>query len=207
MTDHQCSIKEDVLSALAASGSECCRSFLIEGTAGTGKTLLLFDIAKAIPNDMAVRIIHCGYLSEGHRKLDCLLDNVNIISIKDVVTPECFAGYDAILFDEFQRIHDHELDLAISFAKRNEKLVVFSLDSNQHLSKGEIARDARGTLISALPQLRKFALKNRIRTNEEMADFIRVLFGLKQKEDGRSYRGGSRPKSWCNGRFDSEMIS
>ncbi|PFR36152.1 ATP-binding protein, partial [Bacillus cereus] len=44
--------------------------FSIEGGAGTGKTLLVYDFAKQYINmGKKVAIIHCGNLNEGHSKL------------------------------------------------------------------------------------------------------------------------------------------
>lgn len=44
--------------------------FCISANAGTGKTLLLYDIAKEILNrGKHVKIIHCGLLNEGHKLL------------------------------------------------------------------------------------------------------------------------------------------
>src|SRR5699024_1733614 len=42
---------------------------LIEGKPGTGKSLLLYDIAKEMIKNFKIVLIHCGQLNEGHLKL------------------------------------------------------------------------------------------------------------------------------------------
>lgn len=57
----------------------------ITGIAGTGKTLLIYDLAKEMAQTGRVCLIHCGMLSEGHKLLDSMMQNVDIISVSDLL--------------------------------------------------------------------------------------------------------------------------
>lgn len=58
----------------------------ITGIAGTGKTLLMYDLAKEMSKNGRVLMIHCGMLSEGHRILNEIMENVDIISEADIIS-------------------------------------------------------------------------------------------------------------------------
>ena len=81
--------------------------FCISANAGTGKTLLLYDIAKEILNrGKHVKIIHCGLLNEGHK---LLRDNYSwdIVPIRNISSQSEFidlCGCDYVFIDESQRI-------------------------------------------------------------------------------------------------------
>jgi len=58
----------------------------VQGGAGTGKTLLLYDIAKNYCDNYKVCVIHCGLLSEGHYELMKLFSNLTIMSPRTILT-------------------------------------------------------------------------------------------------------------------------
>ncbi|MED0922930.1 hypothetical protein P4T43_21710, partial [Bacillus paranthracis] len=80
MTEQQENFKNEILSYKKGTGPSY---IAIEGYAGTGKTLLTYDIAKAY-RDISKRVLifHCGSLNEGQKKL--IRDsNWEIAPIKD----------------------------------------------------------------------------------------------------------------------------
>ena len=81
LTEHQQQMKEKVLLGIRRS-----RALLwgITGEAGTGKTLLLYDIAKTLSAGYTVGVIHCGKLSEGHQRLKNMLRSVDILEADDM---------------------------------------------------------------------------------------------------------------------------
>ena len=70
----------------------------IEGAAGTGKTLLLFDLALELSKKDQVLLIHSGYLREGHLTLNERLRNVTILSVFDLHSS--LSGYACLMIDE-----------------------------------------------------------------------------------------------------------
>lgn len=94
--------------------------FCISANAGTGKTLLLYDIAKEILNrGKHVKIIHCGLLNEGHK---LLRDNYgwDIVPIRNMILDNS-DGSGALLPDQQQFIKAFENKLSSLLSqKQNE---------------------------------------------------------------------------------------
>ena len=79
----------------------------ITGSAGTGKTLLIYDVAKVlIKQGMKLLIIHCGNLNEGHIAL--LSRGWDISPAKELKDRD-LGKYDFIVVDEAQRIYEEQL--------------------------------------------------------------------------------------------------
>ena len=72
----------------------------ISGAAGTGKTLLLFDLALPLSRKNRVLLIHSGPLRRGHKQIDERLKNVDIRSGYSEILPDLLSGYSAVLIDE-----------------------------------------------------------------------------------------------------------
>lgn len=112
----------------------------LSANAGTGKTLLLYDIVKEqLSERKRALIIHCGKLNYGH---ELLINRYhwNIISIKDVpcnVSKWDKKGIDLIVVDESQRIHVNQLNCIIQEAINLQIPVIFSFDTKQYLKSGE----------------------------------------------------------------------
>lgn len=81
LTEHQQMMKERIVSGIRRSRAGL---WGITGEAGTGKTLLLYDIAKNLATGYSVCVIHCGKLSEGHQKLRKSLKGIDIIEAEDM---------------------------------------------------------------------------------------------------------------------------
>ena len=148
----------------------------IQGSAGTGKTLLLYDIAKTIGKDLRVCIIHSGILSNGHTLLNSRLSDVDIIPAKECCK-EKIEEYDCILIDESQRLYQVDFNCLIEAFKERKINCIFAYDYFQVLSKAESDRN--------IPQQLKeydFFVENKlsekIRTNKEVASFITNVLNL-----------------------------
>lgn len=63
LTQSQEQIKKDLLKGV--DSAFLCAYFHMTGKPGTGKTLLLYDLAKSLAKNGKVLIIHCGKLSDG----------------------------------------------------------------------------------------------------------------------------------------------
>lgn len=148
----------------------------LTGGPGTGKTLLTYDIIKSIKNIKRTLIVHCGQLNEGHHKLIKL--GWNIIAVKHLRS--CgLNGFDVVVVDETQRIYPSLFEQLIIDAKEANTSCIFSYDKQQTLSAAETRSDIEGK-INAISGIDKFTLSDKIRTNKEIAGFIKVLFNNKR---------------------------
>ena len=103
----------------------------ITGKAGTGKTLLLYDIIKSIAEQgLKCCLIHSGILCDGHRSLDSQWENVSIFSAKDLNGDGAkkLKRYQYIFVDEAQRIYFPTFEKIIEEAVDESKAVVFAYD-------------------------------------------------------------------------------
>lgn len=171
LTHQQEQFKSGILSSIDA---ETGTIFVgITGSAGTGKTLLTFDIAKHLyEKKKNVLIIHCGQLNEGHRAL--VHQGWKISSIK--YHQNCDLNpVDLLIIDEAQRIQQPQLDNIVERAKLAKCVCIFSYDKVQTLSTWEELGDMAGK-ISAIPSINVYKLSEKIRSNKEIANFIKMLF-------------------------------
>ena len=182
LTDHQENIKKSIL----ISNRKTKPSFLsIEGNAGTGKSLLIYDIAKGYRNrSERVLIFHCGALNNGHIKLR---DNyLWEITQSHYLKNYNFNDYDLIILDETQRISTDEIDEILRKAKETNVMYIFSYDFQQCLASWEIKRNIP-QYINAQVSPKHFKLTEKIRTNQEIASFIKNLFNLRSRNPNQDY--------------------
>ena len=183
LTGHQEEIKRHILNL--SIGMEPCY-ISIQGSAGTGKTLLTYDIAKHYINDsQKVIIFHCGQLNTGHYKLKMDYD-WKIPPIKDISKYE-LSSYDLIIIDEVQRIHKHQLDLIIDKLKETRLKCIFSYDSKQCLANWEIKNNIPYYISDKLNP-NAFKLTEKIRTNKEIASFIKNLMNVNKINTEQVYK-------------------
>jgi hypothetical protein len=148
----------------------------LTGGPGTGKTLLTYDIVKSIKYSMRTVIVHCGQLNEGHIKLIQL--GWNITSIKNFTNYD-LTNIDLVVIDETQRIYPAQFDNLVSDAKLKNTHCIFSYDKQQTLSSSELLMDIE-CKINAIGCAFNYKLSDKIRTNKEVANFIKVLFNNKR---------------------------
>ena len=148
--------------------------FAVTGSAGTGKTLLTYDIAKEIKlQGLKVLIIHCGYLNDGHNILNSTY-NWKIIEIK-YYNNHNFSDYDLIIVDEAQRMYANQIENIESKIKKINGNCIFSYDKVQTLSTWEENNNI-GQKIDDIASIVPYSLSEKIRTNKEIALFIKRLF-------------------------------
>lgn len=173
LTGQQESIKTQVLKSINGSAPSYVS---ITGSAGTGKTLLTYDIVKSLQGRMRTLIVHCGNLNQGHDRLNEF--GWNITPIRNF-SGQCLNNIDLVVVDESQRIRSHQFDELILDSKSSKTHCVFSYDKQQTLSRSETYTNIEGKINSVDGAL-KFSLSDKIRTNKEIANFIKVLFDLKR---------------------------
>ena len=174
LTDAQEKIKQNIM---MDAQKKIFRNFWgITGRAGTGKTLLLYDLARDLAEIGKVCIIHCGVLCDGHIYLQQKINNLDLIDAKSI-NNHSFGKYRFILLDETQRIYKNSFEIICNLIVENNIVGIFSYDDFQTLSKSE----ENNKIVDKIKEQNGFKeekLKNRIRTNEEMAAFIGRLLNL-----------------------------
>jgi len=185
----QQNIKKEILKSIAKNKQEL---FCISANAGTGKTLLMYDISKTIQHEgKCPVIIHCGKLNSGHFTLisEFRWKIVPISSINSIYITNLIPQTTNVVFiDESQRIRDQQLELIIERAEALNIPIVFSYDEEQYLKGGE-TKDIYEYLKQNHPEMTaaKKTLTNKIRTNEEIASFITNLFDIGKSNSNLNY--------------------
>ena len=154
------------------------RIFTIKGNPGTGKTLLTYHLAKCLINTgFKVVIIHGARLNDGQVELN--KNNFIIKSIKGLQSVLNNASfYDYIIIDEAQRLRYKQASLIVDAIRNNPNTkFIFSYDGTQTLNKSE-SDQTIDNILQNFPKesVKKFSLKNKVRTNQELNLFITNLF-------------------------------
>lgn len=171
LTEHQENIKKAVLEHIKTNTDG--RFAGITGGPGTGKTLLIYDIARALAKTYSILMVHSGILCEGHQKLNDALTNIKIIAAKELRFRE-IRGVDIVIVDEAHRLYTDSYDKIVRWVKRAKTICLFSYDAGQTLSRSERMR-ATADSIDTLCARNTYKLTNKIRTNKELALFITCL--------------------------------
>ena len=169
LTEHQKNIKTQALKEIENPNTSIIS---IQGKAGTGKTLLIYDIAREIYRTEEVLIIHCGYLNEGQNKLTEDYDWY-IVPIKDALQQD-FSKYKLVIIDETQRIYPDQFDHIINEVNQNNSNCIISFDGEQTLRDWEKNNNIPDKVDKI--KTHSFELTDKIRTNENVTDFIKMLF-------------------------------
>ncbi|QHA38767.1 DUF2075 domain-containing protein (plasmid) [Rossellomorea marisflavi] len=179
LTEHQVSIKNSIVKL---SNGLSPSYVMVEGNAGTGKTLLIYDIAKDyISLEKDVLILHCGSLNDGHKKLKNDYGWKIIQSMSHA--PYNFNDYELIIFDEIQRVPKEGRNGIKTLLEKTEQTnakYIFSFDPMQTLSSQEIQNNIPMHIKESI-DTKHFKLTEKIRTNKEIASFIKNLFNLENK--------------------------
>ena len=181
LTEHQRQMKEKILSGIRRSSATL---WGITGEAGTGKTILLYDVAKALAKDYRICVIHCGKLSERHERLKNLLVGIDLVEAGAMQGIEtCDAGIDVICVDETQRLSEEELDMILElYGSGRIKACLFVYDLKQVLSRSERERNNPEKLRQILG-FQELKLAKNIRTSKEIYAFINALLDLKKRSN------------------------
>lgn len=155
--------------------------YSIFGAGGTGKTLLLYDIAKTLCKSSKTLVVHWGELFSAEEKLNQEIENFRVISLKELEeNPDVILTFKIILIDEAQKMTAEQFLKLKNALKATNQAVIFSADPDQVVTLSE-KKNAICKKIKALPLFGKYILRERIRVNAQLATFIASLQNLNEK--------------------------
>ena len=177
LTNQQQDIKTKVLQFI--DDNTAGRFCAISGGPGSGKTLLLYDIARSLmESGKKVYIGHAGILNNGHSRL--IEEGWLINSTKEMLRfNKAIAGWelkdeaDVFFIDEAQRTP--HLNYFSRDVPKMGKKCIFSFDTDQIMSNKEQSR-RNDQMIQCLVGNQCFRLTSNIRTNMAVYEFVRALF-------------------------------
>ena len=184
LTNQQHDIKKKIVDLILLNDKEYVLG--ITGKAGTGKTLLLYDIIKEIAErGENCCLIHSGILCDGHRILSAKWDNVTIFSAKELNGDgiENLKRYQFIFVDESQRIYSSTFEKIIKEVISESKTVIFAYDYAQSLSITEEKSNIPAKL-QKIDGFMEYTLSDKIRTSKEIASFTRTMMNLNNRARG-----------------------
>lgn len=166
--------------------------FWFTGLPGTGKTLLLYDIAmKLSVRHKKVCMIHCGEAGRKWKILHERLKRIDFLSDGQIGEDDgqlngkmCLEEYDGILVDEAHLLTVEKLKILLEL--RKDQPVIFSSDCEDMISPDE-ADQSTIQMIGQLPEVLSFHLTNRIRTNAELSSFIQNIMHFTGRKNQKGY--------------------
>lgn len=169
--------QEQIYKEIQTKLSDTATNFIaLTGGAGTGKTLLTYHIAKeTIQRGKKVLILHCAPLNSGHQ---ILMDEYNWSIYMPKYAPNTI-DFDLIIIDEAQRMYPYQFDKYIKEVRTLNKKCIFSYDEKQYLRDNEKQYHTKERIEKELLYT-PYKLTDKIRTNKEIAYFIRQLFNIKK---------------------------
>lgn len=148
----------------------------IQGTAGAGKTMIAFDIAKNLCRNNKVLYVFTGSKRDGHRSLEQYFTNLTIMDAKNFANCN-LTDYDVIIVDEAQRSFRNvrvQIDNGLQLIKhRLLKRLIILFGTRQTISKYDMGQAIANLLTGRAIQKK---LPETVRINEYIFEFIQQLF-------------------------------
>lgn len=214
LTNQQEAMSRKLLSGLLKDDDK--RYYSVKGEAGTGKTLLLYDTVRKLPVDAGKCVIHFGRRTPNIDILEKAIPSTDIITSRDLTDGAMLNGYDYILVDETQRLHDDQFEWIVDSAcSNNEAGSLGSLSASNKVGSMNAASDDSRSSVRNTPKVvmfydceqvlsrheqqramdkrieeladENYFLSDRIRTNPELSAFIRNMFELNKRARGYKY--------------------
>lgn len=171
LTSQQKDIKHHILNTLKF-GKNSFQGFT--GLPGTGKTLLLYDIAMQLSDKDRVSVLHFGSFPQELVHLNERLKRIDFYPcVADSKLPK-LSGYEAILVDEGHQASLTMLEQLKEYSIREKKPVIFCYDVEEALSPLEQTHTI-SDFINGLGGFEEYRLTNRIRMNSELSSFIHCM--------------------------------
>lgn len=175
LTSHQSYISKKILTCIFQQTENY---FSITGGPGTGKTLLIYHIARElIKHHKRVLIVHSGTLNAGQIELN---RHQFIIIDSNSFTKINLSQFDIIIIDEAQHLRKTPYKTELSFEEIINRIkeaslpCIISYDENQTIAYWESGKDIN-IKIKQLPQCLNYHLTNYVRTNGNIIRFINAF--------------------------------
>ena len=181
LTCQQRDIERQILKKIRA---EKAGIFSFSGLPGTGKTLLLYDLAMKLSNRQPVCIIHCKEEGKKWNILQKRLQRVTFLSANEIETQLAHGSFHAVLVDEAHLLSEEKGRALLGFCQNRP--LIFDGDREDMIAPEELPPNTM-TLLETLPKIQSFRLTNRIRTNAELSSFICDMMHLPRQKTQKSY--------------------
>lgn len=144
---------------------------MLKGGAGTGKSLVLFDLAKKLTlSGKKVLFIFCSVLPD--YKIINSTVTFNFVDILHINIKNIKNEYDFIILDESQRLYKEQFNDLF----KTGSVLVFGVDKAQTLKYEEDLLDVEGVLEEKFSEENIFDLKDKVRTDVSLSTFILKFF-------------------------------
>ena len=183
LTPAQDYVKSELLKGI--NSEHYCAFFHITGRPCTGKTLLIYDLAKQLAKSGPTLIVCRGEPSEGLKIISRAIDNLDFMSADSICIADELHYYDFVLVDESHRLSNAAFVKLCDSAEKNGQICIFSTDPDAVLSNDEKKRNIAGR-IRSLGLTGEFELSEKLRMNMEIYTFIMKLKHLNFQTD-RTY--------------------
>ncbi|MCR4617295.1 MAG: DUF2075 domain-containing protein [Lachnospiraceae bacterium] len=180
LTSQQNDIKKQILKDIKTKEGRLKKEVSVHGFTGlpgTGKTILLYDIAMQLSWNEHVCVLHFGSHAKELEQLDERLKRIDFYYIDGNEDIKAKKEYCAILVDEGHRVGQYMMNQIMCKAKEWSVPVIFSYDREDAISPYEIGYEG-AKLIESLPGFVGYRLTNRIRLNSELSSFINAVVGI-----------------------------
>lgn len=152
----------------------------VTGIGGTGKTLLIFDLAVELSKKRKILFLHAGQLRKGHFILDRRLKNVDIRAAEELEESPDLSEYSGLIIDEAAYLSPEKMRIFVNETKKARIPLIAAYDPLQLLNErtGDAAGSETADLIQKSCTL-FLAFTGNIRINRPVYSFLRTLLCLK----------------------------
>ena len=160
----------------------------VTGIAGTGKTLLLFDLAMQLSRKDRVLLIHSGPLRRGHLVINERLKNVGIRGSDSIPDGEDLTGYAYLIADEADHLGHVVLERLFAQTRVRDIPVILAYDPHDLLDQ-QFPEEPETDTVSLIRNTCTLALAftGNIRINRPVYAFLRTLLNLKDRSGHPDY--------------------
>ena len=156
------------------------------GLPGTGKTILLYDLAMTLSKTEMVCVFHFGSHEKELEELDERLKRIDFYYCLEDEIAEMRRKYCAILVDEGHRAGPEAISRILEQSREWKAPVIFAYDSVEPIAPEERG-NAGAAQIEDIPGFIGYHLTNRIRLNSELSSFISCVMCVSGRNHRRDY--------------------